>query len=152
MNKRKILLAVNDGETSFKAVRYVGDICGRMSDCEICLLNVSPEPPPYYYLEGHSLADYVKERNAEADILFKKVIEDILQPAGIAPARISTRSYVISQAETISAAIRAVQREGGFETVVVGKRGVSKAEEFLFGSISNAMAQSCESFTVWIVA
>ncbi len=152
MTKGKILLAVNDGETSFKAARYVGDVCGRMSDCEICLLNVSPEPPPYYYLEGHSLADYVKDKNAKADILFNKIINDILKPFGINQAQISTRSYVTSQAETISAAIRAVQRQGEFATVVVGKRGVSKAEEFLFGSISNAMAQSCDTFTVWIVA
>ncbi len=152
MTKGKILLAVNDGETSFKAARYVGDVCGRMSDCEICLLNVSPEPPPYYYLEGHSLADYVKDKNAKADILFNKIINDILKPFGINQTQISTRSYVTSQAETISAAIRAVQRQGEFATVVVGKRGVSKAEEFLFGSISNAMAQSCDTFTVWIVA
>ncbi len=150
--KSKILLAVNDGETSFKAARYVGDICGRMSDCEICLLNVSPEPPPYYYLEGHSLVDYVKEKDAKADILFEKIIKEILEPLGVDRSQTSTRSYVTDQAETISGAIKKIQREGDFETVVVGKRGVSKAEEFLFGSISNAMAQSCDSFTVWIVA
>ncbi|MFW8602309.1 universal stress protein [Desulfobacterota bacterium M19] len=148
----RILLAVNDGETSFKAARYVGDICGRMSDCDICLLNVSPEPPPYYYLEGHSLADYVKDKEAKAAVLFKKIIKEILEPLGVDHGQISTRSYVTGQAETISGAIKKIQREGEFETVVVGKRGVSKAEEFLFGSISNAMARSCDSFTVWIVA
>ncbi len=152
MTKGKILLAVNDGETSLKAVRYVGDICSHTSDCEICLLKVSPEPPPYYYLEGNSLSDYIREKSTKAGILFNKIIEEIIKPCGIDPARISTRLYVTSRAETISDAIMAVQKEGSFETVVVGKRGVSKAEEFLFGSISNAMAQHCDSFTVWIVS
>ncbi len=152
MTKGKILLAVNDGETSFKAARYVGDICGCMPDCEICLLNVSPEPPPYYYLEGNSLTDYVKEKNTKAEILFHKIINETLKPFGIDLKNISSRSYITSKAETISEAIKTVQQEGSYKTVVVGKRGVSKAEEFLFGSISNAMAQSCESFTVWIVS
>ena len=39
----------------------------------------------------------------------------------------------------------------GFGTVVTGKRGVSKAEEFLFGSISNALARHARDFTAWIV-
>jgi len=151
MAKGKILLAVNDGETSLKAVRYVGATCGQMTDCEICLLHVSPEPPPYYYLEGNSEADYVKEKNAKAAKLFDKVI-DMLGQLGIDPAIISTKFYITAHSETISSAIRAVQQEGGFGTVVVGKRGVSKAEEFLFGSISNAMARNCASFTLWIVA
>lgn len=151
MAKRKILLAINDGETSFKAVRYVGEACAHMINCEICLLHVSPEPPPYYYLEGNTQAEYVKKKEAKANKLFDEVVE-VLKQFGIAQTIISTRPYITSHAETISGAIGAVQQEGGFGTVVVGKRGVSKAEEFLFGSISNAMAQNCVSFTLWIVA
>lgn len=151
MAKGKILLAINDGETSFKAVRYVGEVCGYMTGCEICLLHVSPEPPPYYYLEGNSEADYVKEKNAKAAKLFDKVT-DMLSECGVDRTIISTRSYITAHSETISGAIVAVRQEGSFDTVVVGKRGVSKAEEFLFGSISNAMAQNCASFTLWIVA
>ena len=148
---KKILIAVNDSETSLKAVRYVGEMGGAGTDIEVCLLYVAPEPPPYYYLEGHSLDDYVKEKEIIAAGVFSKASE-VLAEYGVGQEQISSRTYVTSQAETISRAIITVRQEGAFGTVVVGKRGVSKAEEFLFGSISNALAQNSDGFAVWIVA
>ncbi len=151
MPEKKILISVNESETSMKAVRYVGEMSGCLAGLDVCLLHVAPEPPPYYYLEGNSLKDYVREKEARADEIFQ-VAFDLLAEYGVPKESISTRTYIAEQAETISSAILTVQEEGGFGTVVVGKRGVSKAEEFLFGSISNAVAQHCASFAVWIVA
>jgi hypothetical protein len=33
----------------------------------------------------------------------------------------------------------------------VGKRGISKAEEFLFGSISNALIHNGRDIAVWVI-
>jgi nucleotide-binding universal stress UspA family protein len=57
----------------------------------------------------------------------------------------------MAEGRTISEVVLEVQAEGDFGTVVTGKRGVSKAEEFLFGSISNALARHSKNFTSWIV-
>lgn len=147
---KKILVAVNDGETSMKAVRYVGEMCGR-ADFDICLLHVSPEPPPYYYREGNTLQDYAKEKEAMAAAIFDQARQE-LAPFGIAGSAVETKTHIAEPAETISQSIFKVQQAGGFGTVVVGKRGVSKTEEFLFGSISNAIAQKCSGFAVWVVS
>lgn len=57
----------------------------------------------------------------------------------------------MAEGKTISQVVLEVQAEGSFGTVVTGKRGVSKAEKFLFGSISNALARHSKDFTSWIV-
>ncbi len=57
----------------------------------------------------------------------------------------------MAEGGTISEMVLAVQAKGNYGTVVAGKRGVSKAEEFLFGSISNALARHSKDFTAWIV-
>jgi len=62
-----------------------------------------------------------------------------------------TRDIRMAEHATISESIMAVQEEGKFGTIVVGKRGVSKAEEFLFGSISNALVHHTRDCTVWVV-
>jgi nucleotide-binding universal stress UspA family protein len=148
---KNILISVNESETSLKAVRYVGEMSGCLAGLHVRLLHVAPEPPPYYYLEGNSLKDYVREKEAKAEEIFRAAVK-ILTDSGMPQERISTRTYIAERAEAISSAILKVQKEGNYGTVVVGKRGVSKAEEFLFGSISNAVAHNCASFTVWIVA
>jgi nucleotide-binding universal stress UspA family protein len=44
-----------------------------------------------------------------------------------------------------------IREEGNYDTVVIGRRGVSKAEEFLFGSVSTKVVQSAADCTVWVV-
>ncbi|MBC8317247.1 MAG: universal stress protein, partial [Desulfobulbaceae bacterium] len=74
----------------------------------------------------------------------------LLAECGVDSQNIDTVTRMAA-GETISQAILDVQQEGGYGTVVVGKRGVSRAEEFLFGSISNALVHSSGEFTVWVV-
>jgi nucleotide-binding universal stress UspA family protein len=145
----KILVAIDEGETSLRAVRYVGRMAAAMTDVSICLLNIYPEPPPDFYANGGVLAVYQAEKEKRAEMIFSKG-ERLLVEAGIRPGAIS-RTTLLAAGRTISQMVLSVQREGDFGTVVVGKRGVSKAEEFLFGSISNALARYSSSFTTWVV-
>ena len=145
----KILVAVDEGETSLRALRYVGRMATAMTDVSICLLNIYPEPPPDFYTNGGVLAVYQAEKEKRADVIFAEG-ERVLLEAGIEPGHIQRATY-LAAGKTISQMVLDIQREGDFGTVLVGKRGVSKAEEFLFGSISNALARHSSSFTTWIV-
>ena len=145
----KILIAVDEGETSLRALRYVGRMASAMTDVSICLLNIYPEPPPDFYSNGGELAAYKAEKEKRAETIFAQG-EHVLIEAGIPPGLIE-RTTLLAAGKTISQMVLEVQRRGDFGTVVVGKRGVSKAEEFLFGSISNALARYSSSFTTWVV-
>ena len=148
-NWENILVAVDSGETSERAVRYVGNIASIVKDLRICLLHVYPEPPPDYYGRGGRLDDYQRSRIVIAkDLLFRA--SSVLKNAGVPAINISKR-VCMAEGKTISEVVLEIQAEGQFGTVVTGKRGVSKAEEFLFGSISNALARHSKDFTSWIV-
>lgn len=144
-----ILIAVDAMASSLRAVNYVGKIAGDLETVSICLLNVYPEPPPDFYVKGGVKDDYQAQRIKRAEELFSRCIE-ILVAAGIKRESIYCTTHM-AEGKTISDTVLEVRRQGDFGTVVTGKRGVSKAEEFLFGSISNALARHCHDFTTWIV-
>jgi nucleotide-binding universal stress UspA family protein len=146
---KKVLIAVDDTPTSDKGLAYAGNIIGKLEGVQVCLLHIYPEPPPDYYSSGGSLTDYKRQREEQAAAVLERSM-DTLVDFGIGKEAIK-RDIRMAEQTTISKAILAVQKQGEFGTVVVGKRGVSKAEEFLFGSISNALVHHTHDCTVWVV-
>jgi nucleotide-binding universal stress UspA family protein len=144
-----ILIAVDEMESSLRAVKYVGQVSKNMPAISICLLHVYPEPPPDFERKGGILEEYQAQRIVRAEHIFDKCLE-ILVGADIIRDAIHCTTHM-AEGKTISETVLEVQKTGNFGTVVTGKRGVSKAEEFLFGSISNALARHCNDFTTWIV-
>ena len=148
-NRQKILVAVDATPTSEKAVDYIGDIAGKIKEVHVCLLHIYPEPPPGYYASGKSLPDYQQTKEKEAAGIFAKATA-ILQKYGI-NAQAVCRECRMADHSTISQTIINIQEAGEYGTIVVGKRGVSKAEEFLFGSISNALVHHSKNVAVWVI-
>ncbi len=144
-----ILIAVDEMESSLRAVRYVGQVTRNVQTVSICLLHIYPEPPPDFHLKGGLLEEYQSQRTVRAQGIFDRCLE-ILIEADIKREAIYCTTHM-AESKTISDTILEVRQKGNFGTVVTGKRGVSKAEEFLFGSISNALARHCNQFTSWIV-
>ncbi len=146
---KKILIAVDNTATSDKGLHYAGRIIGRLPGISVCLLHVYPEPPPDYYHSGKSLADYKNQQEAVAETLVQRC-RNMLAETGIASESVAGDIRMAEQ-KTISETILEAQQQGEYGTIVVGRRGVSKAEEFLFGSISNALVHHSHNCTVWVV-
>ena len=146
---RNVLIAVDDTPTSENALKYTADIIGKLEAARICLLHIYPEPPPGYYSSGKSLDDYKQEKEEKAAVFITRAKEILLQ-AGINEPSIITMFHMADHA-TISQAILDIQTQGEYGTIIVGKRGVSKAEEFLFGSISSSLVHHSKDCTVWVV-
>ncbi len=149
MDWRKILVAVDNTPTSEKALRYAGAIVGHLPEVSLYLLHVYPEPPPDYYRSGRTLEEYKKENERQAQEIFNKAVS-VLNSCGIEKQAITSECRMAIQ-KTISQTILDILARGGYGTVVVGKRGVSKAEEFLFGSISNALVHHSKDTAIWVV-
>lgn len=145
---QRMLIAIDGEEASLKALRYVGEMTGNIKDLSICLLHVFPPPAPDYYSRGGSLDDYREFHRKRVEPIFAKA-DTVLHEYQVT----KTIEHRIEMADgaTISETMLKFIQEGDYGTVVVGKRGVSKAEEFLFGSISNALAQHCRDYCIWIV-
>lgn len=144
----KIIVAVDDSHRSFNAVEYVGFFVSHLENIHLCLLHVYPEPPPNYHLDG-TLDGYIALNESKAEAIFAKA-KSILHGCGIAASSIATRCFM-ADGKSISAAILDMQVREHYGTIVVGKRGIPKAEEFLFGSVSSALVHTGKDIAVWVV-
>lgn len=149
MANHRFLLAVNHTAALKRVLQYVSEMIRGRNDIEVFLLHVYPSPPPDYYTQGGTLEDYTQEYKEQAGVIFKEGATVLSRVVEL--QQISTES-VMADGESLSEVILAKQEDCKCDTVVLGKRGISKAEEFLFGSVSNAVVRSSHEFTVWIVS
>jgi nucleotide-binding universal stress UspA family protein len=80
--------------------------------------------------------------------------EDSLSEEYVVSCRSPFRERAVahcSAGESVSQEILRAMQEGGFGTIAIGRRGVSKQEEFLFGSVSNRIIHYAKGCTVWVV-
>ena len=74
-----------------------------------------------------------------------------LTALGIPEKHIRIKIQVCRKPMSISDLILREQQEGGHGTLVVGRRGVSKKEEFLFGSVSSRVVRDAKHCAVWVI-
>jgi nucleotide-binding universal stress UspA family protein len=146
---RNILIAADESENSERAVVYVGKLLGGVKGFKVTVLHVIREPEEDFFLQQ---ADkdrwYGEHRQSVARMLDK--YRNILIEAGFDPEDVSTRSttrYCPSMAECILAERDSTE----YSTLVVGRKGLSHKEEFLFGSISGRIVRTARNCTVWVV-
>ena len=149
MDIKRLLVAVDTSSASLKAVEYVGDFLRGVGGGFIELVHVSRKPDRDVFPDDEAWERRLKEQEVEAEH-FLALARDILLDRGLAAERVVRRSLCVSEA-TVSETILNLVREGGFGTLVVGKRGVSKEEEFLYGSVSSAVVHGVADCCVWVV-
>ncbi|MGW8323578.1 MAG: universal stress protein, partial [Thermodesulfobacteriota bacterium] len=57
----------------------------------------------------------------------------------------------ISWGESRAGTIVDQARRGGYGTIVVGRKGVTKVEEFFMGRVSSKVLQLAKNMAVWVV-
>lgn len=72
-----------------------------------------------------------------------------LQQAGISPDRIMEK--IVRDVSSRAGAIVEEARKAGIDTIVLGRRGLSKVQEFFIGRVSNKVIQLAKDKAVWIV-
>jgi nucleotide-binding universal stress UspA family protein len=140
----KILVALDTSEEGMGTVDYLGTMVDG-TDWGITLFHV---------IRG---LDFVLPETGEIlqDIegAVKALLEQAvgrLEKAGLRPEQISTKtaSGVASRAK----AIVEEAKNGGYGTIVVGRRGLSRVEEFFMGSVSSKVMQLAQEMAVWVVS
>lgn len=146
---KKILLAIDGSESSYRVVDFVGEFLSGF-DYEVLLFNVirgfeilAPEipdamiPPDRFELAKSDIKD-----------LFAKLKHNLVSK-GISPEKISEK--IVTGEFSRAGAIVREAKEGGYGAIVVGRRGISKVEEFFLGRVSNKVIQGGRNHTVWVV-
>lgn len=162
MDTNKILVAIDGSENSRRTINYVAAIIKGCEWFKVKLLYIERSPDRDFFADDDLWKKAcVKQRQAMHDFLSEN--KQLLIQRGVKEERVQT-DYVescnsplsgnpdyCSQGTSIAQDILHVVKEEGFGTVAIGRRGVSKAEEFMFGSVSSKIIHSGSDCTVWVV-
>jgi len=154
---KKILLAVDASPSSMKAVEFVASLLGGQG-YEVCIFHAIPGLGAINF----ELSELNKPELHEVDIsdtcvevfrlkvvrLFQDV-KGMLMRSGFESEKISEK--VISGVRSRSDAIVREAEDGGYGTIVVGRRGLSKVEAFFMGRVGHEVVYGGKNFTVWVV-
>jgi nucleotide-binding universal stress UspA family protein len=146
---KNFLIAVDDSDNSRRAVQYVGYLLGHMKRVHVTLLHVIPEPEEDYFPEDEQKQQWLKKYREKLEAILDEYRQMLVTDGFTEDAveqRITLR-YCPSMAECILAE----QDEHQYGTIVVGRQGLSRKEEFLFGSISSKIVNHARHCTVWVV-
>lgn len=146
---KNILIAVDESENARRAVSYVGQLLGGLPGFKVTILHVVPEPEEDYFPTDAQKNEWLEQHTQKIDALLE-AHRDLLIQNGFDPNDVAVRStlrYCPSMAECIL-----LERdETEYGTIVVGRQGLSRNEEFLFGSVSSKIVTHARNCTVWVV-
>jgi len=153
---RKVLLAVDASPNSMRAVDFVASTLNGQG-YEICIFHA-------VIGLGAIAFDPVRDvqcavpADADADCLeaFKQKVARLvlgarerLVDAGFSPEALSLK--IATGARSRAEAIVAEAEAGGYGTIVVGRRGLSRVEAFFMGRVSHGVVHEGKRHTVWVV-
>lgn len=159
----RILLAVDESESSHRIARYVGSLLGRTPDVALTLFHVL-KPMPRELLEHGGSEDPAaeaqlsvqlhdeqeawirKERESECHVL-KKVCETLTQ-SGFDRSRVALR---YGHEDDIARNILEEARTGYHDTIVVGRHGTSRIKRIFGGGVTDQLLRDAKGFAIWVV-
>ena len=155
---KKFLVALDKSSNSLRAVKFVAD---SISPCaQITLMSIVTNPASACELREPSevhplLKENIKElciiEDAEMSALegFLDEAKKVLIKCGF-PADNITVS-IRKQQTDIAGDILAEARDGKYDAIVVGRRGLKGLKHFMFGSVSSKVINHAENLSVIVV-
>ncbi|MBU0484395.1 MAG: universal stress protein [Proteobacteria bacterium] len=147
--ERHLLVAVDESDNSRRVVMYLADFFGDDKNVYITLLSIIPEPSEDYFASESEQAKWLKDKKKSMEKIMKGY-RQILTGAGFKEEKIETRLSIRS-CTSIGDAILEEQDKLKCCIVVVGRRGISHDEEFVFGSTSSKILHHARNCAVMVV-
>ncbi len=148
----KILLALDESENARRAVDFVSNIFARPGS-EVTLFHVFRginvlEQGYETRVSPRFKEELIDAGRREIEGLFE-VYRRELTEGGFDSAGVTTK--LITGVRSRSRAIVEEAKKGGHGTIVVGRRGLSKIQEFIAGRVSSKVVQLATEHAVWVV-
>ena len=154
---KKILLAVDNSKNSLKAVKYVATTVN--PDASVTMLSILPDPAAACGMDSPSLTPVFKKNvetfcsiedtKKEAMQKFLGDAKKVLVAAGFPSKNVDCK--VRKKKAGVARDILKEAEKGGFDTIVIGRRGLSGIKQFMFGSVSNKVVQLADKTSVIVV-
>ncbi len=155
----KVIIALDSSEGAWRAVEYVAEHLGKCPGIQVTLLHILSGLPPALWDDGHILND--KERESRQRLvqswqaeqakqwqgLVKKAHDRLLEagiPQGAVTDTFKPKYYDVAEDILNEAAA------GGYDSIVMGRRGLGLAKALLLGSVTNKVVQTAKGCAVVI--
>jgi nucleotide-binding universal stress UspA family protein len=160
-HSQRILISMDPSEDALRAVDYVGAMLGGGSGYELVLFHAVRGFDVFHQIIGRPLLpSHEKEWLEKAEQEVAEAAKEMgpafaearkrLEGLGIDLARVKQK--IISGVASRAGAIVDEARMSGIDTIVVGRRGLSKVQEFFMGRVGNKVIQLAKDKTVWVVS
>jgi nucleotide-binding universal stress UspA family protein len=156
----KVLVALDGSEGAWRAVEYVAKTLGQIPGVQVTLLHILTGLPPAFWDDGHILeererevrkrlvASWQADQEKQWQQLVKKA-HDYLVAAG-SPAKAVASEFKPKYYDVAEDIINEAQ-DGGFGTIVMGRRGLGMAKSLLLGSVTRKVVDHAKGCAVTIV-
>jgi nucleotide-binding universal stress UspA family protein len=156
---KKILVAFDDSDNAMRAVEFVARSFTK--DHHVTLFSVIPDTAALcemtgfntptltpYFLEQQGVFCTLEDKKKDLIKASLQSAEAVLIQAGFAKSNIERKMIVEKKGPA-----KAIINEGrsGYDTIVLGKRGLSGIKEFLLGSVSHKVLSAVEDVSVVLV-
>lgn len=146
---RHILIAVDDSENAKHAILYVADFLAGFPGFRVTLLNVITMPIDEYFSNDEDRRTWAEKSRLAAEEILDNY-RRLLVSSGFDEKKVGTE-VVVNNGRSIAECILEQQKRLNCCTVVMGRRGISIKEEFIFGSTSNKILHAKKNCAVWVV-
>ncbi|HEX9715244.1 MAG TPA: universal stress protein [Desulfurivibrionaceae bacterium] len=148
--ERHLLAAVDESENSKRAVMFLADFFSDSQNVFITLLSIISEPSEDFFPTETERQAWLQEKETKMQKQLAGY-KEILLGAGFPDARIAIRLSIRPGTISIGDAILEEQEKLRCCIVVVGRRGISHSEEFVFGSTSSKILHHAKHCAVMVV-
>lgn len=152
----KILVAFDDSENAMRAVEYIARTFTR--EHEITLFCVVPDTAALCDMNSPSLTPYFVEKQAifcGLEDQKKELIDEAMQKAKelIMTAGFEEKNITLKVQTKKKGVVRDIidEAHSGYDTIVLGRRGLSGIKEFILGSVSQKVLHLARDISVIVV-
>jgi len=149
IKNKHLLIAVDQSESSKRAVLYVADFLGGFPGFRVTLLSIIPEPEEDFFEKEEERTAWVKKKEGEIGQMLENYRRILIQ-SGFAEDKVVAIAHV-GEGKSMAEAILETRCGLTCCTIVVGRHHHSKTEEFLFGSTSTRLIHEARNCAIWVV-
>jgi nucleotide-binding universal stress UspA family protein len=153
--EKKLLIGVDASVYSSNTLHYLEQLFAHLDDIRLHLFTVvtcSPSQTPSAWVDPLELLSRMspeEQKHYGTASKFLRTAVDRLRRNGIRQEQVTTELKIATGSpaeEVLNTA-----RKGRFDALVLGRRGVSKLEELIMGSVSSTMFEKCHDVPLWII-
>jgi nucleotide-binding universal stress UspA family protein len=155
---KKFLLALDPSSHSRRAAEVLAEVVAQLCGAQVLLVTVigswpaAIEPPE----AGQALppgGEVHGDEDAQAEFAqaqaFLQEISRLLAASGIAQER--QRLFLLPQQRGVARDLLELAASEECDTIVVGRRNLSRVQSLLLGSVSAAIVQNASGRSVWVI-